>query len=558
MAEPLKILAIDDNQDNLISLKAVVSDALPGVVVITALNGRKGIEKALSEDPDVILLDIVMPEMDGFEVCRILKADYRLLSIPVVFLTALKTDRESRIKALEAGAEGFLGKPLDEPELIAQIRVMAKIKSMSLLQRRENERLEVLVASRTHELEQELAARKQADIEREKLQAQLNHAQKMESVGQLAGGVAHDFNNMLGVILGYTEVVLEQLGPDHPLFGKIKEIEKAAHRSADLTGQLLAFARKQAVMPKVLDLNETVESILKMLRRLIGEHLALNWKPGAGLWRVKIDPGQINQILTNLAVNARDAIPEMGKITIETRNCSFDRADCATYPGSVPGLFVMLAVSDTGLGMEKEVLEHIFEPFFTTKEVGRGTGLGLATVYGIVKQNEGFIDVESRPDKGTIFRIYFPRYQGNVDEVKSEDDVSIVRGQGETVLVVEDETSMLSLIREILVGLDYKVLSADTPSRALKDVEAHVGDIHLLITDVVMPEMNGRELAARVREQIPGIKCFFMSGYTRDVIANLGVVNEGFQFIQKPFTVKDLAAKVRETLSQPAYRVIGS
>jgi PAS domain S-box-containing protein len=668
MADALTILAIDDNPDNLITLQAVLADALPDCRLSIATGGKEGLELAAALDPHVILLDIIMPVMDGYEVCRLLKRDPRTLHIPVIFLTALKAERENRMTALEAGAEGFLTKPLEETELIAQIRTMAKIKAMNLLQRRENERLELLVTERTRALKQELTARlqaernfeslfremfdgfalheiicnqqgrpvdfrfidvnpaytrltglsadklignpasqvfpaitrewvervgrvaltgapdffeglfqplekyleikifcpgprqfacvladitekKRAEAEREKLQAQLNQAQKLESIGLLAGGVAHDFNNNLSVILGYTEVLLMQTDPAHPLFPKIQEIEKATHRSAALTRQLLAFARKQAAVPQVLDLNSTIEGMLKMLQRLIGEEMSLVWQPAPAIWPIRIDPGQVDQILANLAVNARDAIPDRGKITIATENCWLDQSFCRRHPGTAEGEYVLLAVADTGSGMAPEILAHIFEPFFTTKALGRGTGLGLATVFGIVKQNNGAIDVESRPGEGTFFRIYLPRYAGVLSNIPSEGaKPQGIRGSGETILLVEDDPDLLGITRDLLDDLGYTVLTAATPNDALRRAEAFPGLIYLLITDVVMPEMNGQELVNQFLQLRPNTPYLYISGYTFDAITQKGLLCDGLNFLQKPFSLKALAAKVRKIL----------
>lgn len=394
----------------------------------------------------------------------------------------------------------------------------------------------------------DISERKRAEEEKEKLQVQLVQAQKMESVGRLAGGVAHDFNNMLTVIIGRTELALKDVSLSERLRAGLVQIRNAAKSSTRLTRQLLAFARKQIMVPKLLDLNDTVASMLKMLRRLIGEHIDLVWMPGADLWPVKVDPGQIDQILANLCVNARDAITGVGKITIETENVTIDQAYCADHADFIPGLYVMLTVSDNGHGIEKDTINHLFEPFFTTKEVGHGTGLGLATVYGIVKQNEGFINVYSEPGKETAFQIYLPRSADKTVEVLNPPAPEMPQGRAETVLLVEDEKAVLDLVRALLEELGYIVLTAGTPGDALRLAEAYAGEIHLLLTDVVMPEMNGRDLAERVREIKPGLKCLFMSGYAADVITRLGVLDADVRFVQKPFFMRDLAVKVREAL----------
>ncbi len=396
----------------------------------------------------------------------------------------------------------------------------------------------------------DISEQKRAHEEQEKLQAQLYQAQKMESVGRLAGGVAHDFNNMLTAILGHAELALMKGDPADPVRGDLQAIEESALRSADLVRQLLAFARKQTVSPKVLDLNDAVAGMLKMLRRLIGEDIDMVWMPGAGVWPVKIDPSQIDQLLANLCVNARDAIVGVGKITLETGNEVFAPADFAFHPTVVPGEYVLLAVSDDGCGMDPEVVEHIFEPFFSTKEAGKGTGLGLSTVYGIVKQNEGFINVYSEPGQGTTFKIYLPRYQGQSLEATSESPSEAPLGRGETVLLVEDDPVILGLAQTMLEKLGYTVLAAGTPGEAVFQAKSHAAELQLLITDVVMPEMNGRDLAELLKAAKPGLKCLFSSGYTANVIAHSGVLDEGVHFLQKPFSLKTLATKVREALEE--------
>jgi PAS domain S-box-containing protein len=393
----------------------------------------------------------------------------------------------------------------------------------------------------------DITEHKLAEQEREALQAQLHQAQKMESVGRLAGGVAHDFNNMLNVIIGRAEIAMLRDIPTD-VRDDLQEILKAGQRSAALTRQLLAFARKQIAVPKVLALNETISGMLKMLQRLIGEDISLAWMPDPKLWNIKMDPSQIDQILANLLVNARDAISGVGSITIMTENVTVDDGKSEEIPDFVPGDYVLLTVSDTGAGMSREVSEKIFEPFFTTKEHGKGTGLGLSTVYGIIKQNDGFVCAASQPGMGAAFKIYLPRFQTEAAPESSE-RVSGKRLNGvETVLLVEDDEAILNLSRVILERVGYTVFAADTPATALQLAEKHSEEISLLITDVVMPGMNGRELVERVRTLKPGLKCLFISGYTADVIAHRGVLDDGVNFIQKPFRIDDFAAKVRQVL----------
>jgi PAS domain S-box-containing protein len=394
----------------------------------------------------------------------------------------------------------------------------------------------------------DITERKRAEEEKARLETQLQQAQKMESVGRLAGGVAHDFNNMLGVILGRAELALERVDPAQPLYDDLTEIHLAASRSVDLTRQLLAFARKQTIAPTVLDLNDTVERTLAMLRRLIGEGIDLVWRPGANAWRVRLDPSQIDQILANLCVNARDAIAGVGKVTIETENATLDNAYCAEHLGFVPGDYVRLAVSDDGCGMDKDTQARLFEPFFTTKPMGHGTGLGLSTVYGIVKQNHGFINVYSEPGVGTTFTIYLPRHTHEGESAQAARTADLASGGQETVLVVEDDVAVLQVTTRMIAGQGYMVLAASTPAEAIRLATEHAGAIHLLVTDVVMPEMNGRDLARDLLDRCPNMKCLFTSGYPADLIADQGALDAGVHFINKPFSVRDLAAKVRQVL----------
>ena len=393
----------------------------------------------------------------------------------------------------------------------------------------------------------DLTSLKQAEAQREKLQSQLVQAQKMESIGRLAGGVAHDFNNMLTVILGQAELALLQVPPEDKLHSDLDQIRKAAQRSADLTRQLLAFARKQTVTPRILDLNATVEGMLKLLRRLIGENIDLIWRPDPHLWPVRIDPSQVDQILANLCVNARDAIAGVGHVTIRTANAVFNDDHLARHPGFVPGGYVLLSVTDDGCGMDAETLAHLFEPFFTTKEVGRGTGLGLATVYGAVTQNKGFLEVDSQPDRGASFRIYLPRHKAPGAETGESSPAAGTRGK-ETILLVEDEPAILTMTTLMLEMLGYTVLASHSPAGAIRLAREHPGRIHLLLTDVIMPEMNGRDLAENLLSLRPDIRCLFMSGYTANIIAHPGGLDHGAHFIQKPFSMSGLGTRISEAL----------
>lgn len=383
--------------------------------------------------------------------------------------------------------------------------------------------------------------------DRIKLEDQLRQAQKMESVGRLAGGVAHDFNNMLQTIMGYAELALIKIKRGASADENLIQIRQAAQRSADLVRQLLAFARRQTISPKVLDLNDAMSGMLKILKQLIGENINLIWKPGRDILPVKMDPAQIDQILANLLVNARDSISGTGTVIIETQNAVLDEAYCRLKPGFLPGKYALIAVSDTGSGMDNETVSHIFEPFFTTKDIGIGTGLGLSTVYGVIKQNGGFINVYSEPGRGTTFKIYLPVCLAGAEkeEVLQEQMPS---GGTETVMVVEDEKMLLEFVETILKEQGYSVVSAGSPAEALTIAREFGSSIHLLITDVVMPSMNGRELKEALMPLYPDIKTLYMSGYTANVIAHHGVLNDGTAFIQKPFSINALAAKVRQVI----------
>jgi two-component system, cell cycle sensor histidine kinase and response regulator CckA len=396
---------------------------------------------------------------------------------------------------------------------------------------------------------EDITARKQAEAQKAELEAHLREAQKMDAVGRLAGGVAHDFNNMLMVILGNTEQALSQVDVSRPLHEDLLKIQKAALRSARLTSQLLAFARRQPVAPKILDLNDLIEATLTMLERLIGEDVTLTWTPGARLWPVRLDPAQVDQVLANLCVNARDAIVGVGRIAIATHNTTLGAA-CPVHPEAMPGDYVALSVSDTGSGMPKEILDQLFEPFFTTKALGRGTGLGLATVYGIVRQNGGFIDISSTPGVGTTFTVHLPRHAGEIEKLlPAGASESRTRGHA-TVLLVEDEPALLDLIARMLTRQGYTVLAATTGEEAIRMAREHPGEIQLLLTDVVLPELTGPAVLAQVLTFRPGIRHLFMSGYPADALEPRGVMEHG-DLIRKPIGMSDLATRIRERLDRP-------
>ncbi|MCC5877079.1 MAG: PAS domain S-box protein [Candidatus Sumerlaeia bacterium] len=388
--------------------------------------------------------------------------------------------------------------------------------------------------------------------EQKTMEDALRQSQKMQAVGRLAGGVAHDFNNMLGVILGYTELAREQIDPSTPLHKQLLEIQRAALRSADLTRQLLAFARKQTIQPRTVDINECVTNTLKMIGRLIGEHIELKWIPCNDAWYIRIDPTQLDQVLANLSVNARDAIEGSGTVTIKTWNHRIEpEEETEERPA---GDYVALSVIDTGSGITPDAMEHLFEPFYTTKDIGKGTGLGLPTVYGIIKQNGGFVEVETEKNRGTAFHVHFPRAE-TVDEEEVYQSNSLPPKGSETIMVVEDERPILALAEAILKKYGYKVITTHDPGTAIELATNHQGDINLLITDVILPNINGRELAQQIRELHPEARVIFMSGYTADVISDRGVIPKGVHFLPKPFRSTVFAAKVREVLDLPPQEV---
>ena len=385
--------------------------------------------------------------------------------------------------------------------------------------------------------------------ERESLEAQLMHAQKIEAVGRLAGGIAHDFNNLVTAILGYSDLLLRRLPPPDPLRGHVEEITGAAERAAALTQQLLAFSRKQVLQPRVLDVPELLERAQGLLRRLIGEDIELVLRVDPAVGRVRADPVQLEQVLLNLAINARDAMPTGGRLVLEASNADLDETYARDHLGGRAGAYVLVAVSDTGHGMDRETQARIFEPFFTTKELGKGTGLGLSTVYGIVKQSGGYIWVYSEPGRGTTFKVYLPRMdQPAAGDERRPRAPTPAAGGSETLLLVEDEDAVRELVEELLRDAGYEVLTASRPADALRAAADHAGPLHLLITDVVMPQMAGPDLARQLRALRPGLKVLYLSGYSPGIVADRGVLEDGAMFLQKPFSAEALEAKVRDTL----------
>jgi two-component system, cell cycle sensor histidine kinase and response regulator CckA len=466
-----------------------------------------------------MVLDIHMPGGSGIEVLEGLRADDQ--RITTIVLTNDPTS-QGRAASLRAGADLFFDKSAFE-QAVDVIACLALGRD---------------------------ALRASEDRRRE-LEQHLRQAQRMEAIGQLAGGVAHDFNNLLTVIMGHSEEMITRLPPGDPSRADAVQILNAAEHAATLTRQLLAFSRQQILTPKTLDLNAVVVRLTPLLRRLIGEDVDLAIRVGPERLAVKADPGQLEQMIMNLAVNARDAMPQGGTLTIETANAVVDASHAAERPWMAPGQYARLVVSDTGHGMDAHTKAHLFEAFFTTKAVGQGTGLGLSTVYDIVKQSGGYILVDSEPDQGTAFQLYFPFLPA--DEIEPASDVPAahgVKGGTETILLVDDDRGVRGFAHRVLAARGYDVLQASSPDEAQQRCDNHSGPIHLLLTDVVMPGMTGRELADILRARCPGIKVVYMSGYTTEAIRH-GVLDPSVTFIAKPFTAESLASTVREALDAP-------
>ncbi len=483
---------------------------------------KEAFEKALSDfAPDIILSDYNLPQFSGLDALRMLKE--KSLRVPFILVTGSLTE-EIAVLCMKEGADDYILKSALKRLPSAVLGALKKSQT-------EKEKVEAVEALRES-------------------QEQLRQAQKLEAIGRLAGGIAHDFNNLLTVISGHSALLLRASRLNEADRESVDEVSKAAQRATSLVRQLLAFSRKQVLQPQVLNPNSLVDGISKMLKRLIGEDIEIGTSLHANVGHINVDPGQFEQVLTNLVVNARDAMPNGGKITIETENVELDQAYSNLHIAVRPGPYVMVAVSDNGEGMDTETQKQIFEPFFTTKEIGKGTGLGLSTVYGIVNQSNGNIWVYSEVGRGTTFKIYLPRVDDHAEKYKrSVPDAKPTMGS-ETILLVEDEEMLRKLACQILKGHGYQILESANGGEAIAVSEQHEGAIHLLLTDVIMPGMNGQALATRLVESRPSLQVLFMSGYTDDAIVHQGVLNQSANFIQKPFPPASLARKVREILDQ--------
>jgi signal transduction histidine kinase len=522
------ILVVDDE----VELKNVLVEALvsQGYRTTGLPSSVEALAAIRSKTFDVVLTDLTMPGIDGVTLIqKALEIDPHLVCIVMTGQGTIQT----AVDAMKTGAFDYVLKPFRVEMLLPLVKRAMEVRWMRL----ENSLLREAVAR--YELAQTAS---------QELEQQLRQSQKMEAIGRLAGGVAHDFNNLLTAINGYSSLALQRANPDDRLRGYLEEIKKAGERAATLTRQLLAFGRKQMLKPVVLNLNDVVSDMNKMLRRLIGEDIRFNARFDPDLKPIKADPGQIEQVLVNLVVNSRDAMPQGGNLTIETANFESDAEFAGKHLGLAPGHYVMLAVSDSGCGMDDKTKARIFEPFFTTKEKGRGTGLGLSTVYGIVKQSGGTVWVYSETGKGSVFKVYFPQLQEDAEFSKPVLVETPVPRGSETILLVEDEDVVRGLARKILEQAGYDVLDARGGDEAIRLCHELPGPIHLLLTDVVMPERSGREIAECLAKLRPSTRVLYMSGYTDDAIVHHGVLDSDVEFIQKPFTPVALARKVREVL----------
>jgi two-component system cell cycle sensor histidine kinase/response regulator CckA len=523
-----KVLIVNDVPDQLQFMTIMMQRA--GYSVSNAVDGLEALEIAWQLKPTLIISDVCMPRVDGIELTRRIRASEQLGDTPVLLVSALRGTDQDAIEGLKAGADDYVEAPYDPMRLIAKVaRLVERGRAEEALKSSEQEKSEALQALR-------------------KSEAQLLLAQKLEAVGRLAGGIAHDFNNLLTVIRGYSQLALRRLSADDPLRAHIEQVIKASERAAALVSQLLAFSRKQVMQPKVLDLNVIVAEVEKMLRRLIGEDVEVRTTLQADLGAIKADPSQLEQVIMNLVINARDAMPAGGKLTIETANTYLDETYAEQHLSVSAGDYVMLAVSDTGVGMDEKTRQHIFEPFFTTKDTGRGTGLGLSTVYGIVKQSGGNIWVYSELEGGTTFKIYLPRVNEGVEVTKQVALNQELPLATETILLVEDDQALRELVQEVLELAGYQVLEAVTGEAAISICEHREKTIHLLVTDVVMPEIGGPELAERLLALHPEMRTLYISGYADDAIVHHGVLAEGTNFLAKPFSPRALELKVREVL----------
>jgi PAS domain S-box-containing protein len=643
-----KILIIDDSADNLSIYKQTIKHHLQDCEVITAESGKEGLRLAEQHDICGALIDVQMPNMDGLETCRRLKNNPLTKHIPAVLITAFKSTTEQKVQGLEAGADDFISKPIDDLELVARIKVILRVHRAEKELRNINTNLDVIIEERTKTLKEteekyhrlfsaekdaiiffdsesgqitetnngavnlygytsheflqmtimdifEPQTMKLSDInkiafstrsglkkynhhhkdstafpvevsyciipvndntavcaiirnitESVKLETQLRQSQKMEAIGQLAGGIAHDFNNLIQVIKGYSEITMNEIPPESIICKNIEQIYTASNRAQNLVRKLLAFSRRQILQPQNLDIDQLIKDLMKMLC-LVGENINIDVIKQTASGTIYADRGQVEQVITNLCLNARDAMPEGGTITIKTENVHLAEDYVRENAWAKTGSYIILSISDTGCGIDESLRQHIFEPFFTTKEVGKGTGLGLATVYGIIKQHDGFIQLESEPGIGTTFKIYMPMVENQADSVTKRIP-KISPGGSETILIAEDEKLIRDLAIKVLEGTGYKVYSASDGEEAIKVFERNANKIDLALLDIVMPKMSGLEAHKQMMSIKPNLKILFSSGYSARNFNSDSVLKEGVNLIQKPFDMDTLLEKIRTVL----------
>ena len=564
MNESINFLIVDDLEENLVSLEALLQR--DGLAFLKARSGEEALEILLKHDVALALLDVQMPGIDGFQLAEFMRGNERARHIPIIFLTAGTANTKRRFRGYEAGAVDFIQKPI-EPDILRskadvffdlhqqrrQIQVQrdALEASTKALAGAANH-LEEQVRVRTAELGAANAALKGELETREAAEAQVRQMQKMESIGQLTGGIAHDFNNMLSIVIGSLDIAKRRLDTDRArALVCIDNALDGAHRAALLTARLLAFSRQLPLEPRSLDVNKLVGGMSEMLRHTIGEHLRIETVLAGGLWPAFIDPSQLENAILNLVINARDAMPEGGRLTVETSNAYVDDAYASANAEAVAGQYVLLSVTDTGVGMPDDVIDRVFDPFFTTKGVGKGTGLGLSQVHGFVKQSGGHVKIYSEPGIGTTVKLYVPRLVGAETDLDAETPVisaeSAQAKAGEVILVVEDDEKIRFLSVEALRDFGYTIVQAGDASQALA-VLAVTPRVDLLFTDIVMPDMNGRQLADRARETRPDLKVLYTTGFTKNAVVHNGILDPGVALISKPFTIDQLAIKVRLVL----------
>lgn len=549
-----RILAIDDNPDNLISIKAMLNLFVAGCEILTVTSGEEGIQTAISAQPDTILLDIHMPVMDGFEVCRKLKGLDQTRHIPIVMLTAVKTDTENRVKALEFGADAFLAKPINEAELAAQVKAMLRIKKAEDVLRSEKDHLEDQVRQRLDDLViandkllKEIAERKKTELEREKLEKQLLQAQKMEAVGALAGGIAHDFNNILYPLIGFAEILKEDIPKVSPLNESIDEILQAAFRARDLVKQILTFSRQMDLEIKPIKVQKVLKEAIRLSNSIIPSTITIKEDISMDCRPILADSTQIHQLIMNLVTNAYHAMQDSGGIlSVSLKERMLSHKTLSSEKLS-PGGFICLTIKDTGMGIPQEILPKIFDPYFTTKGIEKGTGLGLSVVHGIVKNSKGEIIVKSTPGKGSSFEIYFPVYKEKKEHSFTRPKQSLPRGN-ERILLVDDEMHVLNIEKLLLKRLGYHVTSMTNPIDAFSLFASQPGKFDMVITDLTMPGLTGIQLAREIIELKPGIPIIMCTGFS-DKNNHASVIQMGVKAIlMKPIVMSDLAMTVKKVL----------